>query len=145
MASQFCQFDCKRKMLESVIETLQCCNCLAVPGFEEEQRNIFYCNENSHPLCEKCGRYYLCKCGSKVSRNPSPVVHQILKGLPVFCPNYKRGSREVFSKAENLEEHLIECVFRLVNCPSLGCKESYPGVVEACFRKDFPHFPIQLQ
>lgn len=102
-------------------------------GFKEEQRNIFYYNENSHPLCEKCGRYYLCKCGSKVSNYPSPVVHQILKGLPVFCPNYKRGSREVFEKAENLEEHLIDCVFRLVNCPLLGCKESIPGVAEACF------------
>ena len=131
MASQFCQFDCKRKMLESVIETLQCYNCQAVPGFKEEQRNRYNCNENSHQLCEKCaisvvGRYYFCMCGSAVSRSPNPVVHQILKGLPVFCPHYKRGSREVFGKAENLEEHLMDCIFRPVYCPSLGCKELNP-------------------
>lgn len=121
MASQFCQFDCKRKMLESVIETLQCFKCQDVPGFKEEERNRYNCNENSHPLCEKCK--YLCNCGSVVTKCPSPVIHQILKGLPMFCPHYKRGSREVFAKAENLEEHLMDCVFRPVNCPILFCKE----------------------
>ena len=124
MASQFCQFDCKRKMLESVIETLQCYKCQDVPGFKEEQRNRYICVENSHQLCEKCKD--LCKCGSVVTKCPSPVVHQILKDLPMFCPHYKRGSREVFAKAENLEEHLIDCIFRPVYCPLLFCKELNP-------------------
>ena len=121
MASQFCQFDCKRKMLESVIETLQCYKCQDVPGFKEEQRNRYICAQNFHQLCEKCKD--LCKCGSVVLKCPSPVVHQILKDLPMYCPHYKRGSREVFAKAENLEEHLMDCVFRPVYCPDLGCKE----------------------
>ena len=137
MASQSCQFDCKRKMLESVIETLQCYNCQAVPGFKEEQRNRYNCNENSHQLCEKCAPTIsnLCICGSAVSRYPNPVVHQILKGLPVFCPHYKRGSREVFAKAENLEEHLMDCIFRPVYCPSLGCKElnSFKDITDHLF------------
>ena len=124
MASLFCQFDCKRKMLESVIETLQCFKCQDVPGFKEEERNRYICNVNSHPLCEKCKD--LCKCGSMATKRPSPAVHQILENLPVFCPHYKRGSREVFSKAENLEEHLMDCVFRPVNCPVLFCKELNP-------------------
>jgi len=121
MASQFCQFDCKRKMLESVIETLQCFKCQDVPGFKEEQRNRYICVENFHQLCENCKN--LCKCGSVVTKRPSPVVHQILEDLPVFCPHYKRGSREVFAKSENLEEYLIDCIFRPVYCPDLACKE----------------------
>ena len=95
-----------------------------VPGFKEEQRNRYNCNEKSHPLCEKCKD--LCKCGSVVTKCPSPVVHQILKDLPMFCPHYKKGSREVFARAENLEEHLMDCVFRPVSCPILFCKELNP-------------------
>ena len=63
-----------------------------------------------------------CDCGSTVGKNPNPVVHQILKDLPIFCPHYKRGCRDFFAQAEDLNYHQQGCGFRHVSCPDLGCK-----------------------
>ena len=63
-----------------------------------------------------------CDCGSTVGKNPNPVVHQILKDLPIFCPHYNRGCRDFFAEAEDLNYHQQGCGFRQVSCPDLGCK-----------------------
>ena len=41
----------------------------------------------------------------------------------MYCPHYKTGCRQVFSKSENLEDHRKGCVFRPVYCPLINCKE----------------------
>ena len=41
----------------------------------------------------------------------------------MYCPRYKTGCRQVFSKTENLEDHRKGCVFRPVYCPLITCKE----------------------
>ena len=41
----------------------------------------------------------------------------------MYCPHYKTGCRQVFSTSENLEDHRKGCVFRLVYCPLIICKE----------------------
>ena len=114
------ELDYKRKLLESVIETLQCFNCKDVPGFMKDQRNRYSCFEKSHQLCENCKDK--CECGSLVVKCPNPIVKQMLKELPMYCMNYKRGCREIFAEPEGLNDHEIGCVFRLAYCPSSSCK-----------------------
>ena len=114
------ELDYKRKLLESVIETLQCFNCKDVPGFMKDQRNRYSCFEKSHQLCENCKDK--CECGSLVVKCPNPIVKQMLKELPMYCMNYKRGCREIFAEPEGLNDHEVGCVFRLAYCPSSSCK-----------------------
>ena len=65
----------------------------------------------------------LCDCGSTVGKNPNPVVHQILKDLPIFCPHYKTGCRDFFAQNEDLINYYQQgCLFREVYCPYLGGK-----------------------
>ena len=113
-------FECKRKSVEAVIESLQCFKCKDVPGFKEEQKNRYNCVNESHQLCEKCKEK--CDCGSLVAKRPNPIVLKMLKDLLVYCQNYKTGCREIFAKAEDLEDHQEGCVFRLVFCPNLLCQ-----------------------
>ena len=64
-----------------------------------------------------------CDCGSTVGKNPNPVVHQILKDLPIFCSHYKRGCRDFFAQNEDLINYYQQgCSFREVYCPYLGGK-----------------------
>ena len=41
----------------------------------------------------------------------------------MYCPHYKTGCRQVFSKSENLEDHRLGCAFRPVYCPLFTCEE----------------------
>ena len=109
------------KSLENVIESLQCYRCKAFPvsGPNGEQRNRYSCVKESHQLREICKE--LCSCGSLVGKNPNPVAHQILKDLPMYCPNYGTGCRYFFAQPEDLEDHQSACIFRKVYCPSLVC------------------------
>ena len=85
---------------EKIVESLQCYECKAIPGPNEEQRNRYYCVDNTHTLCESCKTK--CICGSSVGKCPNPSVHQMLKGLPWFCQHYKTGCRNFFVKAEDI-------------------------------------------
>ena len=87
-------FEFKRKSLENVIESLLCYKCKAVPGPAEKQKNRYVCIDYSHQLCEECKSE--CDCGSKVGKRPNPVVYQMLKDLPIYCPHYKTGCRQIF-------------------------------------------------
>ena len=109
------------KSLETVIESLQCYRCKAFPVARPngEQRNRYSCVKESHQLCEICKE--LCSCGSLVGKNPNPVAHQILKDLPMYCPNYGTGCREFFAQPEDLEDHQPACIFRKVYCPVFSC------------------------
>ena len=117
-------FEFKRKSLENIIENLVCYKCKAVPGPVEKQKNRYVCM-NAHQLCEECKSE--CDCGSQVGNLPNPLVHQILKDLPVYCPNYKTGCREMLLKVEDLEDHKLECVFRQIYCPQISCQHSRHG------------------
>ena len=97
------EFDYKSKLLESIIESLQCFNCKDVPGFMKDQRNRYSCFEKSHQLCENCKDK--CECGSLVVKFPNPIVKQMLKELPMYCMNYKRGCREIFAEPEGKVIH----------------------------------------
>ena len=67
-------------LLESLIETLLCYNCNAVPGPSEQLKNQYNCIKRSHPLCESCK--YKCDCGSKARVN----ILKLLGGL-----HYRQG------------------------------------------------------
>ena len=90
-------------VLENTIESLQCYKCQAVPGFTQDLKNRYICFNNTHKLCEKCKGE--CECGSRVGKNPCALISQLLKDLPVYCPHYKAGCREMFMDIENLNFH----------------------------------------
>ena len=95
------RFDSKRELLKNIVENLQCFKCKAVPGPTEKQKNRYSCLENSHELCEDCKA--ACECGSVVGQFPSSTIEQILKDLPMYCPHYKSGCRQIFEKDEELD------------------------------------------
>ena len=113
------RFQIKRESLENVIESLQCYNCKSTPGLGEGEKDRFSCFNESHQLCKDCKNR--CKCGSEVGKNPNPILRKMLEDSPMYCPHYKTGCRQVFSKSENLEDHRKECVFRPVYCPLINC------------------------
>ena len=78
-------------------------------------------HKESHQLCEICKE--LCSCGSLVGKNPNPVAHQILKDLPMYCPNYGTGCRGNFGRPEDLEDHQPACIYRKVFCPCIYCND----------------------
>ena len=98
---------------------LQCYKCKDVPGPNENEKNRYSCLDSSHTLCEK--DKLECPCGSVVGKNPSPLAAKLLEGLPWMCQNYKRGCREIKMEIGELEIHQRNCIFRLINCPRLGC------------------------
>ena len=116
MATRFCF-----KSLENAIESLQCYRCKAFPvsGPNGQQKNRYSCFNESHQLCEICKELY--SCGSLVGKNPNPLAHQILKNLPMYCPNYGTGCRQNFGRPEDLEDHQPGCIFRKVYCPRIYC------------------------
>ena len=117
------------KSLETVIESLQCYRCKAFPVARPngEQRNRYSCVKESHQLCEICKE--LCSCGSLVGKNPNPVAHQILKDLPMYCPNYGTGCRQFFAQTDDLEDHQPACIFRKVYCPCLHYDPDHGRIV----------------
>jgi len=132
-------FEFKRKSLENAIESLLCYKCKAVPGAAEKQKNRYVCLDYSHQLCEECKSE--CDCGSVVGKRPNPVVHQMLKDLPIYCPHYKTGCRQIFMEDKGLkdwEDHQMECVFRQVNCPYTLCQDTNDG--NTVFKDIAEHF-----
>jgi len=119
-------------ILENTIETLQCFKCQAVPGITQEQQNRYTCVNESHQLCEKCKS--VCQCGSVVVKRPNPTSKKLLKDLPVYCPHYKNGCRQIFvqTQAESLDDHQQGCQFNKVFCPDLTCKKKvlFKDVIE---------------
>ena len=121
-----------KTLLENTIESLQCFKCKAVPGLTTESKNRYSCVDESHQVCEKCKS--ACECGSIVGKRPNPALKQLLKDLPVYCPQYENGCREIFvqTQAENLDDHQQGCLFRKVFCPDLACKKKvlFKDVIE---------------
>ena len=112
------QFQNKCDNLMKLLPKIQCHNCERVPGPRAADRNRYVC-QNSHHLCDEC-KYEKCPCGSSIGRNdpaPSTMIPLLFDvfGLPWPCQNYPRGCREILIESE-LENHEINCVFRLVNC-----------------------------
>ena len=137
------RFQIKRESLENVIETLQCYNCKSVPGLGEGEKDRFSCFNESHQLCKDCKNQ--CKCGSEVGKNPNPILQKMLEDSPMYCPHYKTGCRQVFSKTENLEDHRKGCVFRPVYCPLLLCEEKvlFVNINEHLTEKRFQYMQRQ--
>ena len=90
---------------------------------------------NAHQLCEDCKSK--CDCGSQVGNRPNPLVHQILKDLPVYCQHYKTGCREMLMQVKDLEDHQMDCAFREVYCPAIGCQTCHGKIV---FKDISDHF-----
>merc|ERR1712176_1482599 len=98
-------FSAKRESLESIIESLACYKCDAMPGPNGDGRNRYSCVDNSHSLCESCKTK--CKCGSSVGKCPNPIFQKMLAELPVpwFCQHYQTGCRENFLRPEWIDDH----------------------------------------
>ena len=156
------QFQNKCDNLMKLLPKIQCHNCEGVPGPRPADGNRYVCR-NSHHLCENC-KYEKCPCGSSTGgwqavlgrsfgtgltgyssgyRNPAPSTMIPLLfdvfGLPWPCQNYPRGCRDFLIESE-LENHEINCVFRLVNCVDDLCIDVGPGGEQIEFHYVLEHF-----
>jgi len=128
MASSLLKSKCDE--LLKYLPDLQCRKCKNIPGPDGDQRNRYYCINESHSLCEE--HKAECPCGSKVGKRPSPIVAKLLEDLPWMCRNYEKGCREINMNVEDLEHHQRKCIFRQVFCLWLLCKEKamFKDVIE---------------
>lgn len=113
-------FRYKCEQLLKHIQDLQCHKCQDVPGPSDEKKNRYFCFNESHVLCEN--HKAKCPCGSLVGKKP--VFAKLLEDLPWMCQNYKHGCREIEADVKELEYHQRKCIFRLVNCLRLSCKNN---------------------
>ena len=140
------QFQNKCDNLMKLLPKIQCHNCERVPGPRAADRNRYVC-KNSHHLCEEC-KYEKWPCGSSTSKgrnNPAPsIIIPLLFdvfGLPIPwpCQNYPRGCRKILIESE-LENHEINCVFRLVNCLDDLCRDNLNNSKKIIFKDLINHF-----
>lgn len=107
MASQKSKFG-------NMMPELICHGCQSVPRPNNPGRNRYVCFK-SHTLCENCQEK--CPCGSRGGLNALKIYEEIIAEGPWLCKNYTNGCRKIIDKAEDIEDHEIDCIFRVVYCP----------------------------
>ena len=110
-------------------EELKCfiCDCGPKAGKSE-----WYQCLSQHQICEDCKTgdakdLNKCPCGRFISTEHSPMTKKLLEleTTRFKCKNTNGGCQELLEK-EAMISHEVECVYRLVNCPSPACETKVP-------------------
>ena len=110
-------------------EELKCfiCECGPKAGKSE-----WYQCLSQHQICQDCKTgdakdLNKCPCGRFISSESSPIMKMMLEleTTRFMCKNTNGGCRE-FLKKEAMISHELDCIYRLVNCPSPACKTKVP-------------------
>ena len=110
-------------------EELKCfiCDCGPKAGKSE-----WYQCLSHHQICQDCKTgdakdLNKCPCGRFISTEHSPMTKKLLEleTTRFKCKNTNGGCQELLEK-EAMISHEVECVYRLVNCPSPACETKVP-------------------
>ena len=120
MASEF---------VDTLTEQLKCYICESGP--KAGKPRWYKCNSSSHQICQDCKEVKnlaVCRCQSLIfNSSVCKLIEALLKvkKMRFTCENHSRGCQES-SDQEGMVFHQAECIYRLVNCPSLNCESKVP-------------------
>ena len=116
------------KVLKEFRKELHCKKCYLFPRPDVK---LMLCGSCSELLCSKCcgTECPFCQYESKDPKIPTFIRHELLEVHSVFktraCVNSKNGCLEIFSaKLDGLKSHEQNCIFQMVPCPRIDCKET---------------------
>ena len=98
-----------------------------------------------HPICQECkAKAEKCSCGKLISEEYCKMTEKWLnvKDLKFNCANAKRGCKEVLGD-NALEEHELECIYRLVLCPLNAMANVTKCKAKVTFQNVIQHFEKQ--
>merc|ERR1712018_680915 len=90
------------------------------------------CGSCTELLCSKCceTKCPLCQYESKDPKIPTFIQQsELMKAIPGFkthpCVNVKNGCHEeIPGKLDDLKTHGQSCIYQIVPCPKMNCKET---------------------
>ena len=108
----------KPKYVEDIQKLLECPVCLQNPKYPDK---VHFCS-NGHMICDGChAQIQTCPvCRTRDLRGQNPLVKQVLSRLPRLCPYSDQGC-DVESDGSDMETHVKNCRFRLIDCTSKRC------------------------
>jgi hypothetical protein len=115
----------KKDFLDSLGTDLSCSWCHLTPRVA----TVSLCIKSYHLTCPNCFQLKsricgITNCNSQLLQIAcSPLVEKLLKWLPVKCKLTQNGCTTIMMLKE-LEVHEIDCVFRNIFCPFIGCKDT---------------------
>ena len=110
------------KSSEDIREDLECPICFKIP----RTTPIYQC-EQGHIHCKTCHpRLRDCPvCRGSIGNTRNLVVEKIICKLPVRCTNFENGCEAPQALPDQIIEHERNCVFRMVNCFYIRCRDSF--------------------
>ena len=120
MASEF---------VDTLTEQLKCHICESGP--KAGKPRWYKCSNSAHQICQDCKEVKdvkVCRCQSLIfNTSVCKVIESLLKvkKMRFTCENHGRGCQES-SDQESMIFHQTECIYRIVNCPSLQCESKVP-------------------
>ena len=108
--------------------TCQYCEIFPKPGVK-----MMCCSSCTKLLCQNCRGTAcpLCQYKSKNQKFPTfieqPLLMEVLSGFKTHpCINIKNGClEEIPAKMDELEAHAQSCIFQMVPCPKMHCRETF--------------------
>ena len=79
---------------------------------------LFVSDSKNGPL-----KLEFCRCGKSISSEFCKMTEELLKSstMRFKCANVDRGCATIFGE-KDMKEHEIECFYRRVTCPDIGCR-----------------------
>jgi E3 ubiquitin-protein ligase SIAH1 len=126
--------DLKKELHNDLYEFLVCQNCEAVP----KEGPIYTCDSGSHETCHNCiFKSKICKCNADIKvRNKG--LEKVRNTLPLSCKFRKNGCNTILT-LESLLYHEVDCQWRPILCPSLGCDSNYSSPAKIIFNSFANH------
>ena len=124
------------KVMKEFRKELHCKKCDVFPGgiFPRSDVKLMRCGSCTKLLCSKCcdggTECPLCQYKSKSPKIPTLILQsELMKAIPVFkthsCANVKNGCHdEIPTKLDGLKTHDQSCIYQMVPCPKMNCKET---------------------
>jgi hypothetical protein len=118
------RMDVKKEILDDLYDFLACQNCEAVP----KEGAIYICDAGDHGTCNDCFQTSkVCKCKANI-KTRSKGLEKARTTLPMACKNRKNGCNAVLT-LDSLLYHEVDCQFRGIFCPILGCTKEVPSII----------------
>jgi hypothetical protein len=113
------KIDLKKELHNEFYNVFVCQICKEVP----KQGPIYTCNTGDHATCNDCFQTSkVCKCKADIKYR-NKALEKIRTSLPLSCKFRKNGCSSVLT-LESLLFHEVDCEWRQIFCPVLGCSSN---------------------
>ena len=120
----------RNQVSEVLFERLKCESCGTHVRAGKYRWYLCLSYPSQHKTCQDCKEVKnrkFCPCGGFITKEHCTMTEELLKAgtMRFKCTNLSRGCQEIHGE-ESMISHEIECIYRLVLCPDLGCDKQVP-------------------